>query len=144
MSYTTTLASPAKKSLVNKQTAYWAVTGLLALNLFGSGLGALTRQGFLVEITQGLGFPLYIMGFLGTAYIFAAVALIVPRFPRVKEWAYAGVVFAMTGALASHIFSGDAFAQSLGSLIVMSFAVASYVLRPPSLRLVPQTPDDSV
>jgi len=136
MSNTATNTSPIKESLMNKQTAaYWAVTGLLALDLFGSGLGALTRQEFLVEIMEHLGYPLYIMRILGTAYVLAAVALVVPRLPRVKEWAYAGVFFAMTGAFASHAFSGDAFVDYVGALIVMSLAVASYLLRPASRRL---------
>lgn len=122
---------------MNKRTiGYWAVTGLLALNLFGSGLGALTQQQFLVEIMTHLGFPLYVMRILGTSYVFAAIALVVPGLVWVKEWAYAGVVFAMTAAFASHVFSGDGFADSIGCLVVLSLAVASYVLRPPSRRLV--------
>ena len=134
-----------KKSQLDKKTvAYWVVTGLLALDLFGSGLGALTRQEFLVEIMQHLGYPLYSMVIIGTAYIFAAVALLVPRRSLVKEWAYAGVAFAMMGAFASHAFSGDGFVEFVGALIVMALAVASYMLRPLSLRLVGQTPGDSV
>ena len=145
MSSTTTIASPTKHSRMSKQTAYWAVTGLLALDLVGSGLGALTRQDFLVVIMQRLGFPLYSMGILGIAYIFAAVALLVPKVPLVvKEWAYAGVVFAMIGAFASHALSGDAFVEYVGSLIVMSLTIASYWLRPASLRLAPLIPAETI
>lgn len=81
----------------NRIIAYWIVTGLLAVALLGSGIGALTRQKFLVEAMQHLGFPLYVMRILGTWYVIAAVALVVPGLARVKEWAYAGIIFAMTG-----------------------------------------------
>ena len=118
-----------------RTVGYWASTGLLAVALFGSGLGALTRQEFLVEAMEHLGFPLYVMRILGTWYVSAAVALVVPGLPRVKEWAYAGVIFAMTGAFASHVFAGDAIADHAPSLVLTSLAVASYVLRPASRRL---------
>ncbi len=124
--------------------AYRGVTGLLGLALFASGMGALTRQDFLVEAMTGLGFPLYVMRILGTAYVLAAVSLVVPGVPRLKEWASAGVVFAMAGAIASHAFSGDTFADYVGALTIMSLALTSYVLRPSDLRLVARPADGSV
>jgi len=125
-----------KESLMNPRMAgYWATTGLLAAVLFGSGAGALTQQESLVEAMVHLGFPIYVMRILGTWYVSAAVALVVPGLPLVKEWAYAGVVFAMTGAFASHVFAGDAIAESVPSVVLISLAVASYLLRPASRRL---------
>ncbi len=114
---------------------YWLTTGLLAVAMFGSGLGAVTQQEFLVEIMEHLGYPRYMMSIMGTWYISAAVALVVPGLARVKEWAYAGIIFAMTGAFASHLFSGDAIADYAPSLVIASLAVSSYVLRPASRRL---------
>jgi DoxX-like family len=127
-----------------RKVGYWAATVPLALILFGSGAGALTRQDFLVEAMTGLGFPLYVMRILGTSYVLAAIALVVPAFPWVKEWAYAGVVFAMTAAFASHVFSADPFSEHAMPVVILSLAVASYVLRPASRRLVVRTPDDSL
>ena len=118
-----------------RTVGYWAITGLLAVVLFGSGVGALTQQESLVEIMVHLGFPIYVMRILGAWYVSAAVALVVPGLPRVKEWAYAGVVFAMSGAFAAHLFAGDAIADWAPSLVLTSLAVASYVLRPASRRL---------
>ena len=133
----------SKHNGMNRRTVgYWASTGLLAVALFGSGLGALTRQEFLVEAMEHLGFPLYVMRILGTWYVSAAVALVVPGLARVKEWAYAGVIFAMTGALAAHYFSGDAVADFLPPLVLISLAVASYLLRPASRRLGGQLSSD--
>ena len=128
-----------KKTRLNiKSIVYWLATGLLTFILSFSGIGALTRQEFLIEAMQHLGFPLYIMPILGTAYVLGAIAIIVPGFPRLKEWAYAGVVFAMTAAFASHVSIGDSFAEMAPPLVILSLNVASYVLRPNSRRIVRQ------
>lgn len=125
-----------KKSAINiKSIAYWAITGLLTFILAFSGIGALTRQEFLVEAMQHIGFPLYVMPILGTAYVLAAIAIIFPGLPRLKEWAYAGVVFAMTGAFVSHVSIGDAFADMAPPLVILALTVASYILRPKSRRI---------
>ena len=125
-----------KESLKHPRTAgYWATTGLLALALTGSGIGALTLQESLVEIMQHLGFPSYVGPILGAWYIAAAVAFVAPGLPLAKEWAYAGVVFAMTGAFASHLLAGDGFTEFAPSVVLISLAVASHVLRPASRRL---------
>ena len=119
-----------------KSITYWSITGLLTFILFFSGIGALTKQEFLIEAMLHIGFPLYVMNILGTAYVLAAIAIIVPGFPKLKEWAYAGVVFAMTAAFASHVSIGDTFANAAPPLVILSLTVASYVLRPNSRRLV--------
>lgn len=125
-----------KKLATNmKSIAYWAVTGLLTFILAFSGIGALTRQDFLVEAMQHIGFPLYVMPILGTAYVLAAIAIIFPGLARLKEWAYAGVFFAMTGAFASHVSIGDSFAEMAPPLVILAITIASYILRPKSRRI---------
>ena len=105
------------------------------------GLGRLTAIAAVialmnVEIMERIGYPNYVGRILGAWYVGAAVALVVPGVPRVKEWAYAGVIFAMTGAFASHIFSGDAIADFAPSLVLILLTVASYSLRPVNRRLL--------
>jgi len=125
-----------KESLMNTRTAvYWAATGLLALAMFGSGLGALIKLESLVETMQHLGYPTYVGPILGLWYVSAAIALVVPGLPLVKEWAYAGLIFAMTGAFASHLFAGDGFADYAPSLVLTALVVTSYVLRPANRQL---------
>lgn len=119
-----------------KSIAYWSATGLLTFILLFSGIGALTKQAFLIEAMHNIDFPLYVMNILGTDYTLAAIAIIVPGFPRLKEWAYAGVVFAMTAAFASHVSIGDTFANMAPPLVILSITVVSYLLRPTSRRLV--------
>ena len=128
------------KKKISKQTVvFWAVTGPLVVNLFVSGVGALTQQEFLVEAMQSIEFPLYVMRILGIAYVLALIAIIAPGRPLLKEWAYAGVVFAMSGAIASHISIGDTLGNTAPSVILMFLAITSYKLRPPNRRLVFQS-----
>ena len=119
-----------------KSFTYWTVTGLLTFILAFSGIAALTKQDFLIEAMQNIDFPLYMMNIIGTDYVLAAIAIIVPGFPRLKEWAYAGVVFAMTAAFASHVSIGDTFANMAPPLVILFITAASYILRPTSRRLV--------
>lgn len=121
---------------MNKQTiGYWTSTGFLTLALTFSGLGALSKQQFLIDAMTNLGFPLYVMKILGSSYILATIAIIIPKQPRIKEWAYAGVFFAMSGAIASHALAGDAFSEHVPSILIMSLAIASYILRPRDRRI---------
>ena len=134
-----------KKLAMNiRPIAYWLITGILTFILSFSGIGALTRQEFLIEAMKHIGFPLYVMNILGIAYVLAAIAIIVPRLPQLKEWAYAGVVFAMVGAFTSHVSIGDTLAISAPTLVILSLTVASYILRPNSRRLVIRAKDNSL
>jgi uncharacterized membrane protein YphA (DoxX/SURF4 family) len=79
-----------------------------------------------------------ILVILGVWKLLGAVALVIPRFPRLKEWAYAGVVFNLTGALISHVASGDIEPGPMAYMVVMIGATAaSWFLRPPSRRNFP-------
>ena len=87
---------------------------------------------------ERLGYPLYFLVILGIWKLLGVVALVIPRFPRLKEWAYAGVFFDLTGAVASQLASGLIDAGTMAYPIVMTgVAVASWALRPPSRRLDP-------
>ena len=83
--------------------AYWVITVLIATEcLVGGMMGALRLPPF-IGIMEHLGYPAYFMTIIGVWYMLAGVALLAPRFPRLKEWAYAGLVFNYTGAAASHL-----------------------------------------
>ena len=84
------------------------------------------------ESISALGYPEYLMTILGTAKILGVIALLVPGMPLLKEWAYAGFTFDMLGASASHAFVGDSFGETVTPLVVLTIAIASYVLRPAS------------
>jgi len=87
---------------------YWVFTGLLAaFMLFSSIPDIIVTAPAIDIITTHLGYPKYIIAFLGVAKLLAVIAILVPGFPRLKEWAYAGIVFDLTGALYSSIAVGD-------------------------------------
>jgi uncharacterized membrane protein YphA (DoxX/SURF4 family) len=114
--------------------AYWTTTAMLALECFVGGvMGAFRLEPFRGVVTH-LGYPLYFMTILGVCYVPAGVVLLAPRLPRLKEWAYAGLMFIYTGAIASHIWVGDDAKSLIGPLILAGLAVASWALRPQPRR----------
>jgi hypothetical protein len=118
-----------------KQYGYWATTAFVAFALVSGAAGELMQQGGTMETVTILGYPAYFLTIIGLWKIAGAVAILAPRFPRLKEWAYAGIFFNMTGAFASHLAVGDygAYAYHLvatGSIAAL--AVASWALRPRS------------
>jgi len=118
-----------------KVIGYWATTAILAFLWRAGGAADLAHREETVEGMVHLGYPLYFVTILGFWKVLGAIALLAPRFPRLKEWAYAGTFFELTGAVASHAASGD----SAGHLIWPGFfavcAVASWALRPQSRTL---------
>ncbi|MGO4499078.1 DoxX family protein [Paenibacillus sp. 2RAB27] len=84
----------------------------------------------------GLGYPEYILTILGFWKLMAVIAILIPRFPRLKEWAYAGFFFELSGAAASHILNGDSLALAAQPLVFLALVMASWALRPRSRKLV--------
>ena len=118
--------------------AYWVTTALVVFELALGGLWDILRVPQVRSLIQQLGYPPYFLVILGTWKLLGAVALIIPRFPRLKEWAYAGVFFDLTGAVASLLASGLMNAGTIAyPIAMMGVAVASWALRPPSRRLGP-------
>ena len=114
--------------------AYWTTTALLVTECFVGGvMGAFRLEPFRGVVTH-LGYPLYLMTILGVCYVSAGLVLLAPRLPRLKEWAYAGLMFIYTGAIASHIWVGDDAKTLIGPLILAGLAVASWALRPQPRR----------
>jgi hypothetical protein len=77
-----------------------------------------------------LGYPDYFMTLLGTWKILAVIALLIPKYPLIKEWAYAGLGFTMIGAFVSHMAIGDAFSDMFGSILTFALVVLSWYFRP--------------
>jgi uncharacterized membrane protein YphA (DoxX/SURF4 family) len=133
----TDLASSAFSSR-SRIIAYWVTTALVVSELAVGGVWDILRVPQVRGLIERLGYPLYFLVILGIWKLLGAVALVIPRFPRLKEWAYAGVFFDLTGAVASLSASGLIDAGTATYPIVMTgIAVASWALRPPSRRLGP-------
>src|SRR5262245_5487278 len=125
-------SAPSSRS---RSIAYWITTLVLATEcVVGGVMGALRLSPF-IGIIGHLGYPAYFMTILGVWYVLAGVALLAPRFPRLKEWAYAGLIFNYTGAAASHLAVGDRVMTLVGPITFTALAVASWALRPSTRRL---------
>jgi uncharacterized membrane protein YphA (DoxX/SURF4 family) len=117
---------------------YWVTTALVVFELALGGVWDILRVPQVRDLIERLGYPQYLLVILGIWKLLGAVALVIPRFPRLKEWAYAGVLFDLTGAVASLLASGLVDAGTLAYPITMTgVAVTSWALRPPSRRLGP-------
>jgi hypothetical protein len=116
--------------MTHRKTAYWASTGFAALALGATGAADLLRVPAIMDSLAHLGYPTYFATILGTWDLLGAAAIAAPALPRVKEWAYAGTFFALTGAALSHAASGDPVGKVLVPLVVLGAVVVSWALRP--------------
>jgi uncharacterized membrane protein YphA (DoxX/SURF4 family) len=122
--------------------AYWTATAVIATETLAGGITDLLqgRESVVagrpvVEVVTQLGYPVYVLRILGILKVAGAVVLFVPRLPRLKEWAYAGVTFELTGAAASHVLRGNGPRDVITCLTLTAFALASWALRPPTRTL---------
>ena len=121
-----------------KTMLYWITTSLIALETFAGGVIDLAhgRTGvvsgpFVTQVVTSLGYPGYILAILGVLKIPGAITVVAPGFLRLKEWAYAGIVFELSGAAASHAACGN-WGDLIAPLSLLGLAIASWTLRPAS------------
>jgi uncharacterized membrane protein YphA (DoxX/SURF4 family) len=118
-----------------KRIAYWTTTVLVAFFMSGGVTQILQFKGNPHGVVPQLGYPMYFFAIIGSWKVLGAIAILVPRFPRLKEWAYAGIFFDVTGAAASCVAVGvyGAYAfHVIAPLLIAGLTVASWALRPPS------------
>jgi uncharacterized membrane protein len=109
---------------------YWITTGFLAFGMLAGGIQQMLQIGGYNEIVTQLGYPLYLLSILGTWKILGVIAILVPKRPLIKEWAYAGFFFAMSGAAISHITVGQTLTDALPSIVLLIVIVLSWYFRP--------------
>jgi uncharacterized membrane protein YphA (DoxX/SURF4 family) len=117
---------------------YWILTVIVAALLLLGGVSELMQPPDVAKGMERLGYPDYLMTILGTWKILGALVILAPRLPRLKEWAYAGIFFDLTGAAASHAFSRDYGPGSFHIIVPLVLAVIlliSWWLRPASRKL---------
>lgn len=115
---------------------YWVATALLAIGMLQSGIFSVLRTKEWVALMSGLGYPVYFLVLLGVWKILGVIAILVPRFALIKEWAYAGFFFAMSGALVSHLATGDFAIKALvGPIFQILFIILSWYFRPADRKL---------
>jgi len=122
-----------------KEIGYWVATALIATETLAGGVVDLTHGRTnvfsgtpVVDVVTGLGYPVYILMVLGVWKLAGGIVLLVPGLPRLKEWAYAGIMFELSGAIASYLLIGDTTGQFVAPLVLAALAMTSWALRPPS------------
>jgi hypothetical protein len=121
---------------------YWTATAIIAGETLAGGVTDLIqgRESVVagrpvVDVVTQLGYPVYVLKILGGLKLAGAAVLFAPRLPRLKEWAYAGVMFELMGAAASHVLRRNGPGDVITCLILATFALASWALRSPSRML---------
>ena len=119
----------------SKSISYWVVTAMLAFFIGSGGAAELAQVPGNIEGLVHLGYPAYFATIIGFWKVLGAIAILVPGFPRLKEWAYAGIFFNMTGAAATGVFTHSAAWHVAVDLVLAGLTVVSWALRQPSRRL---------
>jgi len=114
---------------------YWSSTVVVVFELVAGSVWNLLQIEWVRVQFNHLGYPPYFAYILGVWQLGAAAAIIAPRFPRLKEWAYAGSFFLWSGAVASHMLAGDGVNAWLVPLMFATFGIVSWALRPANRRL---------
>jgi len=120
-----------------KQVWYWIITGILSFFIFSGGLVQALQLPETVQGFKPLGCPTYFISLIGVWKMLGVTAILIPKFKLLKEWAYAGLFFTMTGAVISHIASNDVKLQIIAPVVFAIFTVLSWYLRPADRRLSP-------
>jgi uncharacterized membrane protein YphA (DoxX/SURF4 family) len=118
-----------------RSIGYWIATALTAFVFLSGGAADVIQPAAVMEGMTHLGYPAYFARILGVWKILGGIAILAPRLPLLKEWAYAGMFFNLTGAAASHASCGDPVGKILTPLIILGIVIASWSLRPDSRKL---------
>ena len=116
---------------------YWIATIWLALGMLSTGIVQLLKVKEEVDMMTHLGYPVYFLTMLGVWKLLGIVTVLIPKFPLLKEWAYAGFFFAMSGAVFSHLASGDEAKEFFGPTLLLILTVVSWYFRPAERKLIP-------
>ena len=128
--------STGEQASQTRRPAYWAATLLVAAAFLVPGILNLMHAPHVAGDMAHLGYPRYFSTILGTWKLLAAAAVLAPGTPRIKEWAYAGMMFDLTGAAASRLIVGDPGVTIAVPLLIACVVAISWRLRPASRRLV--------
>lgn len=115
---------------------YWIATIWLALGMVSTGAVQLLKEKKEVDAITHLGYPVYFLTILGVWKILGVIAVLIPKFAVIKEWAYAGFFFAMSGAILSHITLGDSVNEIFPSLLLLVLTVVSWYFRPADRKTI--------
>ena len=112
-----------------RSIAFQVITVVIAIAYLITGLGNILPITHIAQDMAHLGYPAYFLKIIGVWKILAAIVIVVPNIPRIKEWAYAGMIFDLTGAAFSRFAIGDPLAQIIIPLGIAALVTMNYLLR---------------
>ena len=115
---------------------YWIITAILSFCIFSGGLAQAFQVKGVIGGFKPLGYPTYFISLIGVWKVLGIIAILIPKFKLLKEWAYAGIFFTMSGAVISHIASDNVTVQIIAPIVLAIFTVLSWYLRPVDRKLV--------
>lgn len=115
---------------------YWIATTWLSLGMISTGIVQLLKMKDEADMFTRLGYPLYLLTILAVWKFLGVIAILIPKFPLLKEWAYAGFFFAMSGAVFSHFAVGDEAKEFFGPSLLIILTVISWYFRPANRKVV--------
>ena len=115
---------------------YWIATLWLSLGMVSTGIVQLLKMKEEVDMFSHLGYPIYLLTILAVWKFLGVLAVLVPRYPLLKEWAYAGFFFAMSGAVYSHIAMHHSAKDLFGPVLLLVLTAVSWYFRPESRKVV--------
>ena len=115
---------------------YWIATTWLSLGMLSTAVVQLLKVEEEVDMMTRLGYPVYFLTIIGVWKILGVVAVLVPKFPLLKEWAYAGFFIAMSGAIVSHLIIGDEAKEIFGPTLLLILTMVSWYFRPADRKLI--------
>lgn len=114
---------------------YWVATLWLSLGMVSTGIVQIIHMDEEVQKMSTLGYPVYFLTIIGIWKIIGVIAVLVPKFPLVKEWAYAGFFFLMSGAIFTHLAVGDEAVEYFGPTLLIVLTMVSWYFRPAERKL---------
>lgn len=115
---------------------YWVATIWLSLGMLSTGIVQLLKMKDEAEMFTRLGYPLYLLTLLGIWKILGVITVLIPKLPVLKEWAYAGFFFTMSGAVFSHIAANDAAKGLFGPILLLVLTAVSWYFRPADRKII--------
>lgn len=125
-----------QKSQKRNKIIYWIFTLWTALGMISTAIVQLMKHPDEVQNFTTLGYPMYLMTIIGVWKILGVIAILIPKAPLLKEWAYAGFVFAMSGAVISHLIVGDPFSKTFPALLLLVLVIISWYFRPADRKII--------
>ncbi len=120
-----------------KLITYWVATALLSFGMLASGMAQILHSKEMIALITPLGYPQYLLYIIGIWKLLGVLTILMPGLKLMKEWAYAGFFFVMTGALVSHLAVGDYEIKAiLGPVFQTVFIILSWYFRPASRKIV--------